>query len=155
MYSSIPNSIGILEYPEQVKGGKDGAPLDKFAYYFESSDDTGAGTTMTQLRHPREFGPGGLDLYYFTFVSSSLRADNQNCLYPGRGPDGEKNTSPTCTYTEDENGAPIKQTNCVPVTFDADTDTGCIFGFDTDQKIKPNIGACLSALKANSPSTLP
>lgn len=153
-FSSIPGGSGILEYPEHVKGGKDGVALEDFPYFFQSYDLSNSSSTVTNILHPRDFGPGGLDLYYFTFVSSSVRGDNQNCLYPGRGPNGEKNTSPTCAYSENPDGTIKDQKNCVPVTFTAGTDTGCVFGMDEAEKIQPDVVTCIKKLKAASPSTL-
>ncbi|MEK7728532.1 MAG: hypothetical protein AAB354_08975, partial [candidate division KSB1 bacterium] len=42
---SLPGGIGILEYPSGVKG-KDGVPLDQFAYYVQSFDTTTADYTV-------------------------------------------------------------------------------------------------------------
>lgn len=153
-YSSIPNGAGILEYPANVKGGKDNVPLEDFAYYFQSHDLVESSNTVTQILHPREFGPGGLDLYYFTFVSSSVRGDNQNCLYPGRGPDGEKNSSPVCAYAENPDGTIKTDNNCAPVKFDADADTGCVFGTDPADKVQSNVVKCMQKIKDNSLTTL-
>ncbi|OGH64173.1 MAG: hypothetical protein A2821_04130 [Candidatus Magasanikbacteria bacterium RIFCSPHIGHO2_01_FULL_41_23] len=154
LYSSIPDGAGILEYPDHVKGGQDKVALEDFAYYFHSLNRDDASSTMTTILHPREFGPGGLDLYYFTFVSSSVKADNQNCLYPGRGPNGEKNSLPVCVYSENSDGTIKEQKNCVPVTFSAESDTGCVFGLTEADKIQPDVATCVKKLKAASPSTL-
>lgn len=150
---SLPGGIGILEYPSGVKG-KDGVALDQFAYYVQSFDSTTTDFTMAKLNHPRVFGPNNLDLYYFTFVSSSVKSNNQNCLYPGRGPDGgvNVNTSPICSYEENADGTPKKNENCAAVTFDAAKDTGCVFGMNADDKVQPDVATCLKAMKAASPS---
>ncbi len=148
---SLSDGVGVLEYPEGVKG-KDGVKLDPFANYVQSYDEIGTGLTIADIEHPRVFGPNGLDLYYFTFVSSSVKSNNQNCLYPGRGPNAlEKNSAPICTYSEDANGVGTG-TNCVPVTFDASSDTGCVFDLVEGDKIQPDVTTCLNKMKAGSKS---
>ncbi len=154
-YNTIPNSAGIIEYPQNVLGA-DKVPLEDFPYYFQMGEIPENKTTFAQIQHPREFGPGGLDLYYFTFVSSSVKGDNQNCMYPGRGPvnePGVNNPNLKCEFTDSVNGSDEINKNCVKVTADADTDTGCVFGLQPNT-LQPNLKTCLQKVKEASPSAL-
>ncbi len=156
-YSTIPKGSGVIEYPANVTG-RDGIQLEDFPYYFEMAPAEGGENTVATAQHPRDFGTGNLDLYYFPFVSSTVKAENQNCLYPGRGPvpiPGEKNTSPICSYTEGVNGSPAQSQNCAPVTFDAISDTACIFGQVPGEQIQKDLAACLIKVKAASPWSPP
>lgn len=156
-YTTIPKGAGIMEYPANVVG-RDGVRLEDFPYYFQMAVDSTSGNTVAQMLHPRDFGTGNLDLYYFPFVSSTVKAENQNCLYPGRGPIpvlGEKDTSPVCTYTESVNGSPAQNQNCAPVTFEAATDSACVFEQTAADQIQPNLASCLVKIKAASPWTAP
>lgn len=155
-YNSVINGAGVIEYPANVMGTDD-VPLDNFPYYFELKD--AADTTVAAIKHPRTFGTGGLDLYYFTFVSSTARGNNQQCIYPGRGPvhvvePYQKNTSPVCTYIEDASGAVTKNEHCADVEFKPARDTACIFGPNENDLVQPDIAACLEKMKAGSPSNL-
>lgn len=154
-YTTLTKSASITEYPANVMG-KDKVKLDDFAYYTQMENPTTEPGTVLELLHPREFGTGGLDLYYFTSVSSSAKAENQNCLYPGRGPVppvGIKNTSPVCSYLENPDGT-FQAQNCAPVTFDATSDTACVFGLNSTDQVQPDLASCLTKVKADSPSTL-
>lgn len=156
-YSTISKGTGIIEYPANVTG-RDGVQLEDFPYYFNMVQAPNSENTLTEILHPRDFGTGNLDLYYFPFVSSTVKAENQNCLYPGRGPVpilGDKNTSPVCTYTEGVNGAPPTMSNCAKVTFDAFTDSACVFGQDSTDQLQPDLASCLVKVKAASPWTAP
>ncbi len=105
--------------------------------------------TELQLKTTREFGPYNLDLYYFPQVKSSVKTETQNCLYPGRGPWGAKNTAPVCVYKEDDQGNPIQDTgaNCVPVTMSSSADTGCAAVFPSaDTVLQPDVSKCLEKL---------
>lgn len=107
----------------------------------------GTKVTIVNIWH-REFGPNNLDLYYFPSIPSTVKSINQNCLYPGRGPNGIQGTSPICDYAEDENGVPVPGTgtNCVLVDFNADTDTGCVQTSDTNL-LQSTVSNCLTHLK--------
>lgn len=155
LYNSVMNGTGVIEYPANVMG-TDKVPLDDFPYYSDLKEV--ADTTVAEIKHPRTFGTGGLDLYYFTYVSSTARGNNQQCIYPGRGPvhvvePYQKNTSPICTYTENDSGVVIKNEHCAPVEFKPEKDTACVFGPDDENFVQPNIATCLGIMKKASPST--
>lgn len=155
LYNSVMNGAGVIEYPAN-RLGIDNVRLEDFPYYLDLKDVSGI--TVSEIKHPRTFGTGGLDLYYFTYVSSTARGNNQQCVYPGRGPVhvlGQKNSSPTCTYTEDINGNVVENENCVQVEFKPEKDTACIFGINESDLTQPDVATCLEKMKAASPSTLP
>jgi hypothetical protein len=120
-----------------------------------------AGENLTEVivRH-RSFGPGGAPFYYFVQVPSSVRAANQNCFYPGRGPVADTPGLPVrCDYQEDANGQVIRNSNCVAVfpQTSLDQDTGCVQTSlrqeaGQDLRVQPNIPACLSVLQRPSVS---
>lgn len=113
-------------------------------WYKVSTELVDNNKTKAIVNH-RIFGPNNEDAYYFTSVSSSVRSLNQNCVYPGRGPVSNLD----CTCQEDTNGNLINCTNCIGVTFIADSDTGCLqtSGGDTTQG---NIESCLSTMDSLS-----
>lgn len=110
--------------------------------------------TKVEVKH-RVFGPNGLDLYYFPHISQEVRSSNQNCYYPGRGPDengGGFEPVATCTYTEDEDGNPVLNQNCVAVVtkdddgkVDHKNDTGCVTKNPEVDPTRTDIAECLSA----------
>ena len=104
--------------------------------------------TRTELGH-RDLGPNDYDFYYFVEIPSTVKDENQNCIYPGYGPDtDEAGSSPVCEVLYDNDGNKISSTNCVGVNFIADTDTGCIQTTDDPAaKLQPNTGACIEFLK--------
>ncbi len=161
LYNSVMNGAGVIEYPAN-RMGIDNVRLEDFPYYMDLKDV--GDSTISEIKHPRTFGTGGLDLYYFTYVSSTARGDNQQCLYPGRGPVhvlGQKNTSPTCIYAEDVNGVPTQNENCAPNnknlsgSFDPLKDSACVFGINENDLSQPDVATCIEKMKAVSPSTLP
>ena len=91
-------------------------------------------TTLT-IKHPvRPFGPNDKDFYYFGIVPGrETVADNQNCMYPGRGPyNGTIKSvvvSEKCVVKYGDDGE-IQEGGigslCVPVDKVAETDTGCV-----------------------------
>ena len=104
--------------------------------------------TRTELGH-RDLGPNDYDFYYFVEIPSAVKDENQNCIYPGYGPDtDEGGSSPVCEVLYDNDGNITTSTNCVEVNFNADTDTGCIQTTDDPaSKLQPNTGACIEFLK--------
>jgi len=98
----------------------------------------GASVTSTKhtVEHPgRPFGIGGSDYYYFTTVPGSVKALNQFCLYPGRGPsaqeDADIGVSSVCAIAYNEDGEIVSDsdiTNCtVPgKVVTPSTDTACV-----------------------------
>ncbi|MFH1947325.1 MAG: hypothetical protein ABIJ23_04175 [Candidatus Magasanikbacteria bacterium] len=109
--------------------------------------------TQTRLLH-RDFGPNGYDFYYFPKVPSEVTDENQNCLYPGYGPDADSSgEAPVCSIEYDDVGNIIEGsiTNCVPVTFVSSTDTGCIQTTEgSSYKLQPDTATCIDFLKEAS-----
>ncbi len=139
-------SININEFPQNQN-------IDELWTRTRTINDNNR--TVAILDH-REFGPNNVDAYYFPTVPTNVKSITQNCLYPGRGPvanEGVKNTSPICNYEVDENNIPRPDPNngadCVNVTFDENSDTGCVQ--TTDQGAfsltQPSIEECLNILE--------
>ena len=108
--------------------------------------------TQTELLH-REFGPNNLPLYYFTELPGTVKASNQNCLYPGRGPspvgiaDGD---GFTCEFVVNEDGS-TTDNKCIPVSaMSSSTDTGCAHGGTLDDILMPDVDACRAHLETVS-----
>ncbi len=142
LWSDTIKDVSIEEYPKNFCYEEDKC-LDDI--WFLPIATLLNGTTKINILH-REFGPNNADLYYFPSIPSTVKSINQNCLYPGRGPNGAQGTSPVCVYEEDEAGNPIINQNCVPVDFNAGTDTGCVQKSD-DNLLQPTISDCLTHLK--------
>jgi hypothetical protein len=105
--------------------------------------------TRTQFEH-RVFGPNDLDLYYFTSIPSTVQSLNQNCMYPGRGPE-PVGASNQCVYRE-VNGVVTVEEGCIDVQkLDSDNDTGC--GFTGGDTTVSSTKACLDTLKVLSAPT--
>lgn len=106
--------------------------------------------TRTDIEH-REFGPNDLDLFYFMEIPGSVKANNQNCLYPGRGP-AAAGTVPsadgvTCTYEFVDGDSDIVE-GCVPVDAqDSFNDTGCAHNGD---QTAASVAACEDELRRAS-----
>ncbi len=94
----------------------------------------------------REFGPKGVDLFYFPNITSRVKDLRQNCMYPGVGPDSRRKGQDVTCFLKD-NG---DYQNCVPVLFQSDKDTGCAQTTDESKILQPDVPACLNALKAMS-----
>ncbi|MCF6276281.1 MAG: hypothetical protein L3J07_00355 [Candidatus Magasanikbacteria bacterium] len=146
MWSSSLKQAEIQEYPANEGGMAD--------IWFNIgskvvADSNGIQKTNMIIKH-REFGPNGLPLHYFSSVSSDIKSINQNCVYPGKGPSGDKNTSPTCVYKEDKDGNVVEDSNCTPVNLQADTDTGCVQTADPEGLTQPNLDDCISFLESVS-----
>jgi len=144
---SMNEHIGVDEFPKNKNG------IDDFAFVVRGSmqDD---GNTLATIVH-REFGPNGLDLYYFPKIRSSVKAVNQNCMYPGIGPDSDDQTlagDPVCELEYDEFDNIISYGDgCVDITVEsgADFDTACIATNLTDaEKTQPQIGNCINLLES-------
>lgn len=123
------SGIGLNEYRE-------GANIE--SPWFRATFNREDGKTTAEIRH-REFGPDEIDYYYFVSVPSTVKARNQNCLYPGRGPIG----SAACTEQEPE--------NCVPVTTEGTRDTGCAANLSNRGRLaQPDVAACLEIMRSES-----
>jgi hypothetical protein len=93
-------------------------------------------STKHTVDHPgRPFGMGGEDYYYVTTVPGSVKALNQFCLYPGRGPSAQGiadiGVSSVCSIAYNEDGEIVSDsdiTNCtVPgKVVTPSTDTACV-----------------------------
>lgn len=111
--------------------------------------------TRAQVQH-RQFGPDGMDLSYFVSVSGTVRGINQNCMYPGRGPSGLLDSTDTCVYELDANGAvQIDNGGCIDFDgLDSENDTGCAYTYaeDTDSidQTQASVDACISVLRNQS-----
>ncbi|MBU1895940.1 hypothetical protein KJ641_03680, partial [Patescibacteria group bacterium] len=111
----------------------------------------GSSKTKVNLNH-REFGPNGLDLFYFTSVSSSVRSLTQNCLYPGQGPEAVKDAN-SCTYIVDDDGS-VSSSGCIDAVTAGDNtdDTGCAQTNDIsdDSVARPDVADCINYMKGIS-----
>ncbi len=164
MWLSTLNSPGtfLTEYPTAVEAsaGKDFEVRDVLGFYLRSDLVKSGSFDKTELTFvpTREFGPYNLDLYYFPQVYSSVKTETQNCLYPGRGSWGlggatpQKGTAPVCVYDEDEAGNVLMNENCIPVSIDSETDTGCAETTvpSLDNILAPNVAKCLETMEENS-----
>ncbi|MBI4993128.1 MAG: hypothetical protein HZC26_03280 [Candidatus Magasanikbacteria bacterium] len=144
MWIGTLDSIGLEEFPE---ANVDGKWID---FWFFRRSETKDNKTYTELKH-REYGANGVDYFYFPKISSAVKSLNQNCLYPGYGPMMQKaGESPECLITEyNDDGVPTKvPVDCVQVTTDSKTDTGCIQTTDKTVKIlQPDVPKCVDYLK--------
>lgn len=151
MWQGSFDDVSIREYPDGVCSGEDQRDcLDEIWFRPLFSPDEQGRTEMT-LEH-REFGPNGTALYYFPIIPSSVKASNQQCFYPGRGPMGEKNTSPTCSLLVNEQGELISSANCLAVNPDDARDTACVQTADTNRLLTSDTTNCVSTMEELSPT---
>ena len=161
-YNSLPDSIALKEYPEHVCADAaidtstpnicaNDEKLDSLWFVPRSNNlDTDQGVlTQTNILH-RKLGPNQLDLYYFPIVSSTVQSINQNCLYPGYGPDEEN-----CTVIfNEETGVVSSTTNCILVDENSASSTACAYtngsGVLGSDVIQSNVSSCLTVLEDNS-----
>ena len=153
MWQFSLNTIAVVEHPENPN-------IDELWHMVRTRQE--GNRTIARVLH-REFGVNDVDAYYFPTVPTSVKSLTQNCVYPGRGPtapEGIKNTSPICQYDVDNNNVPLDDpengANCTPVSFDSQTDTGCVqttsqaeFGVTA-----PSIEECVTRLKRNDVSRI-
>jgi len=134
MTLSSLKEISLIEYPNDKKlfypqgacfqVGEQKKCLDDLWFYVNSKNISNK--TVSNVWH-REFGPNDYDYYYYPVIPSSVIDENQNCLYPGYGPDTEEaGFAPTCVIQYDDKGKIVSKTNCVEVKYKAKFDTGCI-----------------------------
>lgn len=151
MWKNSLDNIDLVEFnssSSKIINPATGSELEDIWYYFDSQEKQiqgGADKTITEVKH-RDLGPNGLDLFYVTKVSSSVKGVNQNCLYPGRGPDQTNN----CQVVRDKNNNVVKSksSNCV-IDFSGytnKTDTGCPYG-SSASAAKSDINACSDFLR--------
>ncbi len=149
--ASVAAGIRLEEYPANSKG-PDGQPMDTMGYSSAAISGLNGGTKLL-IKGTREFGANGLDLYYFTSVSSSVMSDNQNCLYPGFGPvSPSKNAgpSPVCNIGYDADGTIISTSNCAPLQMNASQDTACVTTNGSVPVAQGTVQACLGQLRTPS-----
>jgi len=102
-------------------------------------------TTLVSVEH-RAFGPNDEDAYYFTSIPTEVKSLNQNCVYPGRGPD-----VPGTDCQQDINGDEVVGFSCVDTNFDPNTDTGCVQTTVPAGVLEQDIEECIDAMKIFSP----
>jgi len=138
MWISTVRDMSLTEYPEHVCADagttgdntcEDNERLRDVWYvvYARAFEEY----TEAFFRH-REFGPNGVDLYYFPDVPSTVKSVNQNCIYPGLGPwDDEPaffgDSTSQCSATYTDNGDTVMAPDCVGVNTESPTDSGCVF----------------------------
>ncbi|MBI5728242.1 MAG: Ig-like domain-containing protein [Candidatus Magasanikbacteria bacterium] len=158
MWSYTLGDVRLEEYPAGTNG------VDPIWFSPRSDMRRDKIATLLDMRH-RIFGPNDADLYYFPSIPHTVRAVNQNCLYPGRGPVAAvKNTAPVCTFETNDDGVPRPGTgvNCVPsasASSTSSTDTGCVQTTrqqegGRDLLLQPNIDQCLSVMKRSDISVV-
>lgn len=140
MWLSTLYEIDLVEHPRAMIG-KNEVSFYHFIFSEISRDINKKEelTTLTKISH-REFGPNGMDFYYFPVIPHSVKSVNQNCLYPGFGPGGVElmlGAVPICNITNfSDDGTPLKDgmTGCIPeISFaDPNKDTGCVQTVEKD-----------------------
>lgn len=128
LWSVTTRNIGLEEYPSPP----DIDPLWYAARTTVEHDDLGHDYTKVTIEH-RFFGPDHVALYYFPTIPSTVKSLNQNCFYPGRGPEARAGAD-SCA---------VGVGGCIPVDTAADSDTGCATG---DQRVDSTVGTIASCL---------
>ncbi len=148
MWMSTLDDVDLVEHPQAMAGNKEVS-----FYHYVSSEAVGKGenaTTLTRIGH-REFGPNGVDYYYFPIIPHTVKSVNQNCLYPGYGPYGWEGigSSPVCSVSHNDEGIVDEAINCASVTAsDPANDTGCV------QTIEKNVGGELIQTNSSTSTCL-
>lgn len=152
-----PSGVGVCVGLPQNQQGSDMCKgvLPDIAFWLDSKV-TPENKTRVTIGH-REFGPNNLDLYYIPSVPSTVKSVTQNCVYPGLGPAPAMvppgiDIPSKCTPTLNSDGTIIPGSDCVGVTFDPKTDTGCAFGPASFNNMLGTTQECLDVLHAQSPS---
>ncbi len=161
MWLKTIKDMSLEEYPEAFATDSDGKKVAvDFYYYLTSSLDSPK--TITWIKH-RIFGPNDTDYYYAPIIPGSVKALNQNCLYPGFGPGVNQIEPPAeipkCVLSDyDDFGSAKTVINCAPTTNQttSSTDTGCVQTYEDVVNNVPKQTAsstppCLNYLKDNSP----
>ena len=150
---TVDQGVSLEEYPEHEDG----------AIGFERRSIESDDKTITYIIPTRKLGPNDDGYYYFSITSSSIRNSSQNCLYPGRGPDGiypdgyNTTYSPVCDIEFDEETGALVDLgeNCIDVRALPDINTGCIYKINSSTaKTQPSVEACLNDLKEADVSPL-
>lgn len=147
------NSARLVEYWGQTANNEqfcfdNNKCLDElwFAPYANLATEAGKRYTVLNMKH-REFGPNDADFYYFPQIFSTLTDENQNCFYPGRGPEKGK----TCSIIYDqETGLPTSITNCVEMeNAVSSADTACMTQTYVSE-LQPDVNTCVGKIKTVS-----
>lgn len=137
MQASTLDSIQIYEHPRP-----DDLPLMSKAVRSElRRADDGSYFTHVNVIH-REFGPDGNALYYYPEVKSTVRSLNQNCFYPGLGPEAVAGAS-SCDGVAGEGG-------CIDVSRDSEADTGCASGENLIDAVVADTNVCRALMEDHS-----
>lgn len=166
MLSYTLNNFVLEEYPEPgVVKRNDEVLVDAPIWFSSRSEEIlyNSVTSTVQTIVHRAFGPNDADLYYFPILPTTIKSKNQQCLYPGRGPDvrdrGEVGYSMECKVVYDADGNYLNSEHCVPVTTITDQDTGCMYRVNrgpASNNVVSSTEACLLKLedKNVSPYTI-
>lgn len=157
--SGTIHDVGIEEYPSGVCSDaaisevpcSNGRPLDANSWWsFATVDVLNSDNTHTKVDvSHREFGPNGLDLFYFPLIPHTLQDSHQNCFYPGFGP---KTSDVDCKIIYDNDGNVVSSVGCTSVTkSDANKDTSCVYG--DGQTVTSTLNDCRIILKGVSLSS--
>jgi hypothetical protein len=171
-YYTLVDGVGLNEYPSNVCAngstekdcGDNTGVLDTLWFKLDSEQKNDK--TVSTIKH-RSFGPNGLDLYYFPSVPSTVKSQNQNCLYPGYGPivtrEESKNLpldleeSKACEVEFGDNGSIVSvSSNCTPsaTKVSSSTDSGCAYTTDdgSGSFVSKDVDTCIGLLESVSDS---
>ncbi len=137
MQVSTLGRIELYEYPQP----DDLPPISKTIRSDLRRNQDGSAYTEVRVIH-REFGPDGNALYYFPEIPSTVRSLNQNCFYPGIGPENAAGAH-GCNGVAGEGG-------CIFVDRDPDKDTGCASGEELIPFAVGTTGECRAELEDHS-----
>ncbi len=134
MWLDSLTNVSLIEYPNSGVGmGYQHLPEDIVGDIELDGKIVTTTQTTLHVEHPaRPFGPGDTDYWYFANVPGIVKAVNQFCLYPGRGPVSDvaqqELSNPPCEVSYDENWKITGvDPSCTPgnITITSSTDTGC------------------------------
>ncbi len=167
------DDIALVEYPEHVCA--DAATIEDPTQinicseneklsdiWYKTFSKTEGEKVISHIKH-RTFGPNNLDLYYYPSIPHTVKSVTQNCMYPGRGPWSKTKAKTadvsTCKVTYNSDGKAQPSGDCVAVTPEANSDTGCVYTYgqgiatnDDPNFLQPTISVCISELEKNSDS---
>lgn len=135
MWYETLRTMAIEEHPKDDR-------MDDIWYFVRGEKTIEGEPKDSAVISHRQFGPNGLDFFYFPSIPSTVRDLRQNCLYPGRGPlSSMKGQDTLCLLERD---APK---DCTPTTFEATMDTGCAQTSDENSTVQPNLTKCLEKMR--------
>lgn len=151
-----PGPFEVTRYNPETK--KDEVLVDDNISFYSRMNNViynGVTSTVQTVKH-RAFGPNNSDLFYFPTIPTTVISANQQCLYPGRGPEansqGAVGYSKECKVVYDANtGYYVSDTNCVDVMTSSTIDTACMYilRYGTDTNLTASTTECLSKLKTD------